>query len=85
MTRRIPLWGALLPLALGLGAYWLYWKNEAEGFRAAVERIVPNTEIETGGFPYRIEARLPATSLRWERPDSYLALGADNAVINRQP
>lgn len=86
MTRRFPLWAAILPLLFGILAYWLYWEREAEAFRQAVIAAVPGTaKAEIGGFPYRIEARLAKFSVQSEHDDLMLALSSGATVINRQP
>lgn len=81
--RRMPLWAALLPLAAGLAAYWLYWRAEANAFRAAVQRTAPGAMI--GGFPYRIEARLPGVDLQSAHGGGIVSLRAGQTAVNRQP
>ncbi len=84
--KRVPIWVALVPLLLGLGAYWLYWNGEAQAFRAAVATLVPEAPTpEIGGFPYRIEARLPALSWGYRADGVTASLETGQVVVNRQP
>lgn len=83
--NRIPFWVPVLPLVLGLLGYWLYWRGEAAAFRAEVAAHVGGAAVESGGFPYRVEARIGAVAIRRETPELSLSVGADTAVVNRQP
>jgi hypothetical protein len=83
---RIPLWVMVLPLALGLSLYWLFWRGEANDFRQVVEKAIPDAgPVEIGGFPYRIEARLPHLTLRRQHDDSFAELTTGRIEIDRQP
>src|SRR5690606_28709884 len=46
---------------------------------------VAGAAVESGGFPYRIEARMGAVAIRRETPELFLSASADAAVVNRQP
>lgn len=58
MTRRIPLWLTLVPLAGGVAVYALLWQGWARDFEATLRPWLPGTELGVGGFPYRLEARV---------------------------
>ena len=84
MWRRIPLWVTLVPLALAVGAYWLFWSNWASDFGTMVERVVPASEVAVTGFPYRLEAEL--VKPMWTVGDGVkVSAGADKALVNRGP
>lgn len=83
--NRLPFWAAILPLVLGLFGYWLYWRGEAAAFRTEVAAHIGGAAVESGGFPYRIEARMGRVAVRHETPELLLLAGADSAVVNRQP
>jgi len=82
--NRLPFWIPVLPLLLGLVAYWLYWQGEAKAFGAVVaERI--GVPVETAGFPYRIEARAADVAVRRQTRELSFAAHASRMVVNRQP
>jgi hypothetical protein len=81
--RRIPVWVAVLPLALGVIAYWLWWERQAEAFRQQVAAFAPGATI--GGFPYRIEAGIGARRIVRGGGGVTLAVAASRATVNRQP
>jgi hypothetical protein len=81
--RRIPVWIALLPLALGIVGYWLWWERQAEAFRQQVAAFAPGATI--GGFPYRIEAGVGARRIVRRAGGITLAAAASRATVNRQP
>ena len=82
-ARRLPVWLALLPLAAGLGGYYLWWQGEAAAFGKAVAAYAPVTSV--GGFPYRIEATLGSVAFARERAGVTLSLSVRQATVNRQP
>jgi hypothetical protein len=56
MLRRIPLWVTLVPLAVGILAYFLLWQGWARDFERLVEDWLPDARVSVSGFPYRLEA-----------------------------
>lgn len=84
MLRRIPLWVTLVPLALAIGVYWLFWSSWAKDFGAVVERVLPVNDVAVTGFPYRLEAAL--TKPVWMAGDGVkIVARADKALVNRGP
>ncbi|MBB4633848.1 DUF2125 domain-containing protein [Sphingosinicella soli] len=82
--RRLPFWVAVLPLLLGLGAYWLYWNGESKAFGAFVaERL--GVPVAIAGFPYRIEIRTEDIDIRRQTRELSVAVQASKMAINRQP
>ncbi len=85
VSRRIPLWVTLLPLALGVLVWALLWRGYAADFRAELRAVLPAAaNIETGGFPYRLEARIADLALRH---DGVVRAGlfTRELVVNRVP
>lgn len=81
--RRLPLWLTLVPLIIGIAVYWHLWSGYRDTLRADIARFVPG-DIAIGGFPYRMEATVPAPVL--VRPEPLvLSLKAERAVVNRGP
>lgn len=85
MTRRLPLWTTLLPLAAGLAIYWWYWDQQHDAFRVELERTLGREDFRVSGFPYRLEAELDRVSLRRQADDWFVQLSAGGALVNRQP
>lgn len=84
MTRRIPLWATLIPLALAMGLYAIVWRGQANDFAAMVAASVPVGDVAVTGFPYRLETELFAPS--WRAGDGVkIVASADRALINRGP
>lgn len=82
--RHLPFWVPVLPLLLGLIAYWLYWQGEAKGFGEIVAARI-GAPVETAGFPYRIEARAADVAIRRQTRELSFAAHASSVVVNRQP
>lgn len=84
MSRRIPLWVTLVPLALAIAGYWFFWNSWAKDFGAAVERVLPLSDVAVTGFPYRLEADLVKPV--WTAGDGVkISASADRALVNRGP
>lgn len=81
---RLPFWVPVLPLLLGLVAYWLYWQGEAKAFGEIVAARI-GVPVETAGFPYRIEARAANVAVRRQTRELSVAAHAAGMVVNRQP
>ncbi|WP_199556171.1 DUF2125 domain-containing protein [Sandaracinobacteroides hominis] len=86
MIGRLPLWMMLLPLVAGV-AIWAYvWRGQAAGFEADLARVLPpNSEIEAGGFPYRLEVHVQPVDLLAQDVALKASLKASEATINRVP
>lgn len=86
MARRIPLWTTLVPLLLGVAVWAFIWRGYEADLAADLQSVLPpDAGIETGGFPYRLEARLGAMKLEQQDSALRLALAVDGASINRVP
>ena len=86
MMRHIPLWAALLPLLLGVLVWALLWRGYAADLRAELAAVLPaGAIVETGGFPYRLEARVSGLSLRHDGADLRAGLRTSELVLNRVP
>lgn len=84
--RSIPLWLAFVPLALGVLAWAMLWRGYAAGLKAELRAVLPaGTMIETGGFPYRLEARIADLTLRQESGALQAMLRTSELVLNRVP
>jgi len=84
MSRRIPLWVTLLPLLLGLGAWWLWWRGEADAFKRDVAALIGATPA-ISGYPYRIEGETGAVALARAGGGAQLSVSGSRVVVNRQP
>lgn len=85
-SRRIPLWATLVPLLLGIGAWYLAWSEWRDRLEAAVRDVLPpGTLVHVGGFPYRLEARTGPVALAYRDVATEAALAVDSLVVNRQP
>ena len=86
MSRRVPLWITLIPLAIGLAAYWFYWSGERDAFRAQLATVFgADTSMTLGGFPYRLEATVGPIFLRHDGSETFGQVSAEQIVLNRQP
>ncbi|MEE4348690.1 MAG: hypothetical protein V2J26_00535 [Pacificimonas sp.] len=74
---------ALLPLALGLGGYWLYWSGKADDFGSAVASVV-GQQPDMRGFPYSLRADLPTLALDYGDAAS-LSVRAGQTEISTGP
>jgi hypothetical protein len=84
--RRIPLWVTLVPLALGIGLWYLMWTGWRDRLAEALADVLPaGTEISIGGFPYRLEARTGPVALSHRDEALRLSLEARALAVNRQP
>ncbi len=82
--RRLPLLMTLLPLALAIGLYWLFWTGWAAQFQAVVDGWLPAGSARVGGFPYRLEAEVDNPRLAGGDVVK-LSATATRARINRGP
>ena len=82
--RRIPLWWTIVPLAVGVIGYWVVWSGYRDTLRADIARVVPGAMTSIGGFPYRMEAEIPAPAVTHGGAVT-LSLRASRAIINRTP
>jgi hypothetical protein len=86
MSRRIPLWATLIPLALGIAVWGFVWRGYEAGFEADLRKVLPaDVAVDAGGFPYRLEARLESVKLAHRDAALELGLAAEAATINRVP
>ncbi len=86
MSRKLPLWTAVLPLAVGLAGYGWLWTGQRDRFHDDIVAVLgPQHGVTMSGFPYRLEADVGAVMLRRARPDSFMSLTADAVRLNRQP
>ncbi|MGL4543554.1 MAG: hypothetical protein ACRCUI_13685 [Polymorphobacter sp.] len=83
--RRFPLWLTLVPLALGIGAYWLIWSSFRDRFADDIHAVLPAASTEISGFPYRLEDEIKAPVLRHDSAGWRASASADLAVLNRGP
>ena len=86
MSRRFPLWATLIPLVLGVLVWGWMWRGYAERFRTDLEAAAPaGTRISVGGFPYRLEARIPDASAVLDAGVLQGRLAVKELAINRVP
>lgn len=86
MSRRFPLWATLIPLVLGVLAWGWMWRGYSERFRADLEAAAPaGTDIAVGGFPYRLEARIPDAKAALDAGVLQGRLVAKELTVNRVP
>lgn len=81
MTRRWPLLVSLLPLALGLATYGLFWRGWAADFETTLARWFPGERPVATGFPYRLESELAGVTTGWGR----VSATVDRLRLNRGP
>ncbi len=83
--KRVPLWLTLVPLVLG-GLVWFFvWGGYRDGFRAELQRALPGADIDVGGFPYRLQAKIAQPRLGVDLPGLTAGGEAQAAVVNRVP
>lgn len=86
MRRPFPFWVALLPLALGVLAWFLIWRGYADGLRTELRDLLPpGAKVEISGFPYRLEARVDKITLGHDGGSLQAKLDARELFLNRVP
>ena len=86
MSKRFPLWATLIPLVLGVLVWGWMWRGYAERFRTDLEAAAPaGTKISVGGFPYRLEARIPNAAAVLDAGVLQGKLAVQDLAINRVP
>jgi hypothetical protein len=86
MSRRIPLWATLIPLLAGIAVWAFIWRGYAAGFETDLEAVLPaGTAIETGGFPYRLEAEITPAAVVLEDKALSARASASRLTVNRVP
>lgn len=86
MIGRLPLWSMLIPLVAGVAIWGWFWRGHAAGLEADLARVLPpNSRIEVGGFPYRLEAQVEPVDLRVDEVALTASLKASRATVNRVP
>lgn len=83
-SRRVPLWLTIVPLFAALALYGLLWRGWADDFEAEITRWLPQSALQIGGFPYRLEAVAAQPSLSAGEVFR-LQIKASSARINRGP
>lgn len=83
MRRWRGLLAALVPLAAGIGGYWLYWRAAADDFADKVEALT-GAPAAIGGFPYRLSARIEGLALARGEAAS-VRFDAGRAALDTQP
>jgi hypothetical protein len=58
MIGRLPLWATLAPLLAGVLLWYWLWDGYRRDLVAGIEAVLPGVAVESGGFPYRLEARI---------------------------
>ncbi|MEN9932776.1 MAG: hypothetical protein RIS17_1349 [Pseudomonadota bacterium] len=81
MTRRWPLLVSLLPLALGLATYGMFWRGWAADFETTLARWFPGERPVATGFPYRLESELAGVTTGWGSVSATI----DRLRLNRGP
>ena len=84
MTRRIPLWLTLVPLALAAVLYGILWRGWADDFHSQLAGWLPQDTLDISGFPYRLEAAVETPTLSGGEVVK-LEAAAARARINRGP
>ena len=80
VRRRIPLWVTLIPLAAGIAIWGWLWQGHEARLKADLAQVLPTgTKLETGGFPYRLEARIEPADILFD--DVALSASAKAAVV----
>ncbi|MBZ6377775.1 hypothetical protein B5C34_03195 [Pacificimonas flava] len=74
---------ALLPLTLGLGGYWLYWRAQANDFAQLVESVAGERPA-LSGFPYSLRAELPGLALA-RGDDARIRVAGSRAEVSTGP
>lgn len=73
----------LLPLLVGLGLYYIYWRDGADAFALTVAEVT-GVRPELGGFPYSIRGELPGLDLAFG-DDARVSVEAGQTEISRGP
>jgi|TARA_R100000501_G_scaffold5804_1_gene12765 hypothetical protein len=84
MRNARPFLLALAPLLIGLAAYYIYWRGQAEMLATSIERIVGHAPDITG-FPYRLSADLNAIQLSRGGDATRVDLSAAHSQIDSGP
>ncbi len=85
-VRRLPLWTMLIPLVAGVGLWFWLWSGYRNDLAATLRPLLPaDTLIETGGFPYRLEARVAPLGFAYAGEALEASLKASQAVVHRVP
>lgn len=83
---RIPLWLTLVPLVLGVLIWGWLWNGYRQDFIAELKPWLPaDAGIESGGFPYRLQATIAPLAVQHSGPALQASLNARQAVINQVP
>jgi hypothetical protein len=83
---RIPLWATLLPLVAGIAIWAFVWRGYEQDFVEDLSAVLPaNTRIETGGFPYRLEATVAPLAVTHADRALRLEAKAAELQVNRVP
>ena len=86
VRRRIPLWVTLIPLAVGIAVWGWLWQGHEARLKADLTQVLPTgTKLETGGFPYRLEARIEPADILFDDIALSASAKAAEAVVNRVP
>lgn len=86
MSRRIPLWATLIPLVLGVILWGWMWRDYAARFRNELQAAAPaGTDVSVGGFPYRLEARIPDVKAALDAGVLQGSLQVRELAVNRVP
>lgn len=84
--RRVPLWTTLIPLVAGVAVWAVLWTGYQRDFERTLATVLPaDAAVATGGFPYRLDARVAPLALAWSGDALAARLDAAEAVANRVP
>lgn len=83
MKQIRPLILVLLPLIVGLGLYYVYWRDGADQFAATVAEVT-GTRPALSGFPYSIRGDLPEVDLAFGE-DARVDIDAGHSEVSRGP
>ena len=83
---RWPLWTMLVPLVAGAVVWFFLWGGHRDRLVADMQRFLPpGTDIATGGFPYRLEAKVAPLNVGRDDVALQSRLTASAVTVNRQP
>ncbi|MGL6044690.1 MAG: hypothetical protein ACRC1J_12275 [Sandaracinobacteroides sp.] len=86
MIGRLPLWAMLVPLIVGIGIWAVVWSGFERRFAADLASVLPaGTVLETGGFPYRLEATAGPLVVAHDDRALQLRARAGELQVNRVP
>jgi hypothetical protein len=85
MRRRVPALLTVVPVAVLVGGYWIYWNGKREAFRADLTRALPGVSFEVGGFPYRLSAGGGAIERSWSADGARVGARGAEWSLDRQP